>query len=507
MKQLTASFPFTAAADLEGRTIAGTLVPYGEVGYSSVGSTRIEAGALTVAEKVVLLVSHDHDRPIGVLSSYEMTDTGITGSFSIPATARGDEALLEAAEGLRTGLSVGVHIKDYAIEDDVYVVKAGTVYETSLVTFPAFESARVAKVAASEAQPETPETPEATPVVEDNPEGDTVDESTAVVEAAATPVALPRVRVQDAFPYRPGVQASFFGDLLNERHDVEASHRLSVARQMMTAAQVSTDVADIIPEGYRPDLYVGELGVNRPVIDSFQNFSIADAKPFRIPVFVSATDMLADHVEGTNPGDGSLEFDNVMVTPKAVSGQYTVSREVIDGSVPGVDQIILNSIRQAYATESETYAATTILTGATAGTDITTTIGLRANHAAFQAARKASADFLLLGTALFPALAAEVDGSDRPMNPYVNPSNGFGAVTRGAAQLAVDGYTTPLAWSIAGGLLGMRTDAAVWESGLSTWRWEEVDGPANIRFAAFGYIAAAVLRPAGVVKFSLDAGV
>lgn len=503
MKQLTASFPFTASADLEGRTIAGTLVPYGVIGYASTGATRVEAGSITVGERVVLLVSHDHDRPVGRLAAFDDSDDAMSGEFSIPATPRGDEALLEAAEGLRTGLSVGLDIDEYEIEEDVFVVKAATLREVSLVTFPAFASARVEKVAASEAQPEEPQTPAADPVAEPSEEGDTVDESTpAVVEAAATPVALPRVRVQDAFPYRAGVRASFFGDLVNERHDLEAQQRVNVARQMLTAAQTSADVAELVPTEYRQDLYVPQLGISRPVIDSFQNYSIADAKPFRIPRFKAAAGLSANHVEGVNPADGTLDFDDVLVTPKAVSGQYTISREVIDGSVPGIDQIVLNAMRQEAASEAESYAATQILAGATAGTAAKTAVGIRANHIAFQAGRKAAADFLLLGTDLFAALADEVDTTGRPMSPFVGPMNAAGSVTSGVQAIAVDGYASPYTWSITGGLLGMRTDAAVWESGLSQWRWEEVAGPANIRFAAFGYIAVGVLRPAGIVKFA-----
>ena len=503
MKQLTASFTLTAAADLESRTIAGIVAPYGELGRASVGDTVFEPGSLTFADHVPLLLGHDHNQPVGLLASHDDDGARVAATFRVPNTPGGDLALLEAAEGLRNGLSVGVGIDDYRFEaDGTLTVLAGQVYEVSLVAVPAFSSARVEKVAAAVADPDAPTDPEADAAEETPTEGDTVDESTAVVEAAA-PADLPRIAVQDPFPYRPGVRASFFGDMLNAKHDAEAAHRLQVAQHMMTAAQVSTDVADLLPEGYRPDLYVGQLSTNRPVIDAFQSFPIDDAKPFRVPFFDGATGMIGDHTEGTNPTDGSLAFDHLLVTPKAVSGQYTVSREVIDGSTPGIDEIIMNAIRQEYAADSESYAATTILAGASAGTNVTGTIGVRGNHSAFQIARKAAADFLLLGTDLFPVLASEVDGVGRPMNPYVGPSNAPGTVSAGAAQLNVDGYTSPLVWSIAGAILGMRTDAATWESGLSMWRWEEVDGPANIRFAAFGYLAAAVLRPAGVMKFTV----
>jgi hypothetical protein len=37
------------------------------------------------------------------------------------------------------------------------------------------------------------------------------------------------------------------------------------------------------------------------------------------------------------------------------------------------------------------------------------------------------------------------------------------------------------------------------------WRWEEKSGPATIEIAAFGYIACAVLRPLGLLKFATQA--
>lgn len=508
MTMLTASFPMTASADLESRTIAGIAVPFGVVGNTNMGPTIVEAGALSIGDNVKLLVSHDDDRPIGKMADHTTDATGLHAKFRVIGTAAGDTALLEASEGIRDGLSVGLQVDDYTIAaDGTVTVHAAQLREVSLVTFPAFTEARVQQVAASETDPEVEieetQTPEADQAPDTN-EGETVDESTAVVEAAA-PADLPRFRVQDPFPYRPGVQASFFGDMLNAKHDVEAAQRVSIAQTMMQAAQTSADVEQILPDGYRPDLYVGQLGVTRPVIDSFQRFQIADSKPFRIPAFVSATNMIDDHTEGVNPTDGALEFTDIMVTPKAVSGQYTVSREVIDGSVPGIDQIIMNAIRQQYASDSETYAATQILTGATVGTAAETTVGVLGNMVDFQAGRKVSPDFFLAGTGLFPALAVEVDSAGRPLNPYIGATNASGTTSRGAARLDVQGYGTPLAWSLTGGLLGVATDAAVWESGLQMWRWEEVDGPANIRFAAFGYIAAAVLRDSGVVKFALPA--
>lgn len=515
MTELHAAFAVTAQADLEARTISGNVVPFGVVGYTNLGPTIIEAGAITPAEKVVYLMSHDHDRPIGRMISHEVTDAGITASFKILPTPNGDQALLEASEGVRDGLSVGLAEVEFHMDDDDNAIVTAAVWrETSQVTFPAFETARIQKVAASEAPAEDdPKTTEPEPG-EETPtdEGDPVDESTAVAEATV-PADLPRIRVQDPFPYGPHrADASYFRDMLHASQNPEAAERVRVAQTMLAAAgdpQDTTSPLDhIIPTAYRPDLYVGQLGVNRPFIDSFSNYSIANANPFRIPTFKTSSGLMADHVENTNPTPGTVEADEILVTPKAVSGSWHGSRELIEGSTPGIDAIVMNAIREEYAVDSEGYAATTIITGATDATDVdhgAPTMNMIANMNAFNTARLRSPNVMLLGTALFPPLATEIDLSGRPMNPYVGAQNADGSISGGVQSISIAGLVAGQAWSLAGGVLAVSTDAAVWESGLRMWRWEEVEGPATIKFAAFGYLAAAVLRKSGVHAFSFVA--
>lgn len=514
---LTAAFTMTAAADLAKRTIAGVAVPYEVVGNTSWGRTVFAAGSLEVPDRVVMLVGHDGEKPIGLMAEHDDNAERLFASYSIAKTAAGDDALLEASEGIRNGLSVGVTIDAYEIdtENDWIRVTRAQLRETSLVTFPAFDSARVEKVAASQPTPHdhgAPAEPE---------KGTAMDEAqvnaaiaaaidAAKLESAAPPAALPPARVQDPFPYGPHrAEASFFRDLLHAREDVDAARRFDQATTMMTAAGVSADVAEIIPTAYRPDLYVDQLNAPRTVIDSFGRFSIDGPNPFRIPKFDTATGLMSDHVEGTNPTAGTIAFDEQLITPKAVSGKYDASREMIEGSNPAVDAIIMAAIREEYAVDSEAYAITKFLAGATAGTvvDISNgaTMQVRTRFITFQTNRKRSANVFLAGSDLFTALAEQVDLSGRPMNPNYGVQNAAGSVADGVESLEVAGRRTPLVAVLTGGLMGVRSDAATFESGLRTWRWEEVDGPANIRLAAFGYLGAAVIRAAGLLKFATQA--
>src|SRR3546814_9585401 len=108
-----------------------------------------------------------------------------------------------------------------------------------------------------------------------------------------------------------------------------------------------------IPPGYRPDLYVSELVRGRPLVNACSRGSIANATPFTVPTFTSSTGASADHVEGTNPSDGSVAFATKTVTPQAISGRLVLTREIVDSSNPAIDQIALATMRESYARQTE----------------------------------------------------------------------------------------------------------------------------------------------------------
>ncbi len=58
-------------------------------------------------------LEHDRTRPIGKLMDITADDAGIEATFKIAGTIAGDDSLLEAAEGLRDGFSVGVMVDDW----------------------------------------------------------------------------------------------------------------------------------------------------------------------------------------------------------------------------------------------------------------------------------------------------------------------------------------------------------------------------------------------------------
>ncbi len=101
-------------------------------------STVVLSGAFaaSVGNGAVITVTdtgHDAKKPIGRMVSYREDEDGMYATFKISNTTRGTDALIEASEQLRSGLSVGVEVIDGKRENGVYRVLKSKMEETSLV--------------------------------------------------------------------------------------------------------------------------------------------------------------------------------------------------------------------------------------------------------------------------------------------------------------------------------------------------------------------------------------
>lgn len=139
-------------ANADERTLTYRLLPFGEQGRTSMGLVTASKGSLTLPEKAESLVAnmeHDRTRPVARATAVSEDDDGITATFRIARTAAGNDLLVEAAEGLRTGISV--EISDPTIRDGA--LTAGLLDGAGFVTAPAFPSAQLV---ASDTEPTEP---------------------------------------------------------------------------------------------------------------------------------------------------------------------------------------------------------------------------------------------------------------------------------------------------------------------------------------------------------------
>lgn len=132
------------------RQISGRILPYGEPGKTNVGAITFARGSLHIPNDLsIVKLLRDHSThgggPVGVLASWHVDETGVIATFDVPATAAGDEALIEA-QSVRNRFSVEVE----PIERNGMVVTKAILKAVALVPYPAFKKAEVSTVTASE---------------------------------------------------------------------------------------------------------------------------------------------------------------------------------------------------------------------------------------------------------------------------------------------------------------------------------------------------------------------
>lgn len=270
----------------------------------------------------------------------------------------------------------------------------------------------------------------------------------------------------------------------------------------------TTTAADVIPPGYRPDLFVPILAQGRPLADLASRGTLSDATPFVVPQFGTiSVALVADHVEGSPPTEGTLTITAATVSPVAVSGKLPITREIIDSSSPGVDGIVLAALREDYARKTEAKVYTELNTNNTAGdTYAAATIvqDIRDEMDEYSFTRFASPTGGAVSQAASAAISADVDGSGRPFIPAVGAQNAYGTADATAGAWPIDGVGFRKAWAMTGTsgnaevLIVNRADFYVWESPTLTFRFEEKQGPEIIEMALFGYFATKVLRVLGI---------
>ncbi len=148
------------AADSESRTITGQIVAFDVVANASTGKVLFQSGSIEPAA-VKLNLEHDSARPIGRSIDMKKHKDGMEATFKISQTSAGNDALVEAMDGLRDGFSVEAEATEFAYnEDGTMVVSAAQLVGVALTHNPAFDAARVERVAATEGDENSAPKPE-----------------------------------------------------------------------------------------------------------------------------------------------------------------------------------------------------------------------------------------------------------------------------------------------------------------------------------------------------------
>lgn len=514
---LTLSFKAESfSVDAETRTIKGRAVPYGVTTRAGdYRNIRFAKGSLGYEQPGDVKVFLNHDTltlPVGVMTTADESDDGMDVSTRIASGDEGDRILSLAAEGILDRFSVGVvPIKwETDEENDFQTITASDWLELSLTAIPAFKEARATEV-------------HATMESETNME----DKNDAVVEASA-------VEAPEVTPVRANVDVvqrplyNLTGQGLASEYDFATDLKSAINGDFVSKARIDGFIAETfaapvtqsdaghLQNVYRPDLYVDYIAKAAPVYSAL-HAGATDGTPMVLPKYSSDTGLVGDHTEGTEPTDGDFTTTEQTVTPVAISGRASITREVLmRPSSPDVSALVWQQMNRRYAEALETKAAA-ILTGATLaelGTAITagdTDPSPEVEAALAGAVFIDGAAFwsqVLTHRELYSALAGITASDGRKKYPVNNPVNGTGSFASKFRSLDVAGYEfVPAATLGAVGtnqksFIGDFAYAPAYSSAPLRIEWEEV---AKGYIGLFGWFAGAVTDANRLRKITFDA--
>jgi hypothetical protein len=371
------------------------------------------------------------------------TDSGLEATFRLAKTFRADDALEEAATGLRDGFSVGVKINEWKNEEGVLRIKSSTLQEVSLVTDPAIDSARVAEVAASETTENSEATAEET-TTKENKVSEITSEApiaTEAVEATQAPV----VTAQYMAYTKPRVDTNVTAGQYAAAQ-IRAIQGDNDARDLLASLAIGTvsENTGMVPPNYLRDV-IGVIDSSRPFIDSIERAPLpASGLKIFTPV-LGAQAIMGLTAEGNEYAsqDTAVTFqeDNIV----KFAGANVINQEVLDRSDPSFLDLLIRELAASYAQKTDAYAAKIAADGADSSTGATLYKSIADGIADSYNVMRMTPSKLLVAPSGgyvnidFANILGAVDGSQRPLFAAAAPQNAAGLVTQGSTNGTVAG--------------------------------------------------------------------
>ncbi len=312
----------------------------------------------------------------------------------------------------------------------------------------------------------------------------------------------------------------FSSDLIaaGRDHDQAAHDRaLSFVREQFAVA--TTDVNELNPDRQRPDLFVDQVDYTYPLWQAINRGTLTDVTPFVVPKFSSASGLVGDHVQGTEPTSGSYVVTSQTITPTPLSGKAEINREAWDqGGNPQLSGLVWaqmvrewnEELESATATFLNTLTAAVDIALATAAVDEALASSWDAAMAALQFVRGGHR-FSMFGVHidLYKAFVDARDTSGRPLYPMLNPRNSNGSATPRFGLLDLGGVTGVPSWALgssgtvsANSWLFNPADVHGWASAPQRLQFEyQVK---SVEIGIWGYKAFANTRIDGVRQVTYD---
>ena len=506
----------------ERREISGKIVPMGtgEVGHTNMGGVVFEAGSIDVSDisKIKLLSQHDIKKPVGRMTAAEVRSDGIYATFKLSRSTGGNDALIQAQEGLVSGLSVGAEvIASKPSRDGHIIVSSAKLKEVSLVTEPAFKSAQVLEIAAEEVIPAEETQPESEPVVEET----TTPVEAPAVEAAAVEAARPTVVANLQVRERTAP--------ISSAQYLEASMKAALgddeARRTVRAADDSTSTNTGLTLPSHLNTFLTDTFSGRPAFEAATRGSLAgiDGMSFTVPrLYANASSAdVAPTVADTNEGDAPSEtgmtsaYDTISINK--FSGLQRVSFELVDRSSPAFMELMMAELRKAYEKATDTALLSAFTTSGTTATGVAATAAGLQSFISVEAAaayKGTGGDFankFVGSTDQWAAITGYADTTGRPLYSAQGPTqNAAGAASNTAVVGNVLGTDLIVDHNIP--TSGIVDNSAYLVAPSSVYTWESpttqlrvnVLTSGEIEINLYGYLAIYLAKSGkGVRKFNL----
>jgi phage head maturation protease len=510
------------AASVETRTIKGLVVPFAKVGNTSAGPVRFEFGAFGDIDpsQIVLNMEHDRTRPLGrgIAGSEEVTPAGISMAFKIAPTGAGNDALVEASEGLRPAFSIEANVGEYVIEKGVMVVSSAKLEAVAHVTNPAFKDAQISQVAACDPDDQTTE---AEIPAEENPQENTVEETTAPVADEVTAAAVVHAAAPVAYtkPRSPiKTQAHFLEHSIKaQRGNHESAEWIAHAKAEDAKHVNAADDSFTTNPAFKPIQYVSQvvdtqIGA-RGAIDAIGTRALPNAgMTVSIPK-ITTSGSVAETAEGVAPSETGIVSAYVDATVKAYKGLQRYSVELFDRADPSFYAAMLDNMRRVYAQATEAAVIAELTSGGTQATATAADVDgivsfVKTETPAAYLATGELATRYIAGTSQWGLLIGAQDSSKRPIFSASQPQNAAGAVGTQSLRgnvMGLDLYVSNKAVSTnidESAFIVVPSSVAIYESPvlqLST----NVVTTGEIETMLYGYMAVKTITAGGVRRFNL----
>ena len=535
------------------RTIEGLAIPYGVISLDTeFGKEAFAPGAFKESvehwmsrsdgARMAFREGHGKD-DIGSVTMLQDTPEGVRFRAEIDEGPAGDKYLYRVRKG-RNGVSIEPSANDLnkgrRTSDGVMIHRQARLLAIAGATMPAYDGARVAArdMEALVSDKETPQpdpeppAPEPEPVkpreakpaqLEAAPAHVEIDPAQRSAMEKADPVVKsvqrsPIVITREAAIYgreaaraadgsEPGFLSDGFKAWSGDRDAADRQYRYGRAvaelsqhmeREALAAYRagdvLSSEIPGAYPNEYLPSLLTPRILKGRPMGSFFNRFPISDATPKIFAKVTTSTTVAVQSAEGANPAASDLATTAVSVTPALYGAVTDVSRQVLDGSNPSAEAMLLQDMLEAYAQASETVIKTAVEAGATASgqaiTAATPFAGLVANIVAYSSARFLNAEGQFIPSALWAVAAKQPDtGSLKPLLAPLGLESSVGTLTRGtlgANMLGADIFhsyasTTNVV------VTARPDDYVIYESALTQFTYEQ-HGPSFVRMGVWAYL-------------------